>query len=83
MLNVKQASEGAHYPDDMLTRFHSAIGRVGRLRARPYRDRRPDRKPLHMWYAYDHDARRVVELLWPWLGASKRQRWLDCLEAAA
>ncbi len=83
MLNVKQGQIVPGETAQMLTRFCRAVGGVGKLRGRAYHDCRTNRTPFHMWYAYGDDARQVIELLWPWLGDTKRNQWADCLSRVA
>jgi hypothetical protein len=75
MLNLKQRQDDDGSTPELLTRFHAAVGGLGRIGG-PYASGGLGRASLMMWYCSGDQARKVVEVLWPWLGERRRAQWL-------
>ena len=73
---VSVSQGGDRYPDT-LDRFCNAVGGMGcKLRV-------PARGYLFYWYSHRHDVVRAVGmLLWPWLGADKRDEFESVMRLA-
>jgi len=59
---------------ESLDRFDAALGGVGTING-PYKDKRPNASPIHMWRTTGvKHVRDSILLLWPWLGTVKRKQ---------